>query len=115
MVLNGWQLFSGGLVLLIMGGSLGGQMPYITLSSIGLILYLAALSAIAFTLWFMMFAYHSPARLAIFKFSVPIFGSLLSILLIAGEQFTPELIGSLTLVSLGIVAVNLRKRKPKVH
>lgn len=112
MVLNGWQMLMGGLLLLAGGLLGGGRIQQIHFRTILLIIYLAAVSATAFTLWFMMFKYHSPAKLAIYKFSIPIFGSLLSVLLIPAESMTIEMLGALVLVSLGIVAVNLRRKLP---
>ena len=109
--LNGWQLFFGGLLLSTVGFSGYPHFPAIGLGSGLLLVYLAALSAVAFTLWFILLKYHNASTLTQYKFAVPVFGSILSVIFIAGEHMGIEIIAAIALVALGTFIVNRQGRK----
>ncbi len=109
--LNGWQLFFGGLLLSAVGFSGYPHLPALDLGSGLLLVYLAALSAVAFTLWFILLKYHNASTLTQYKFAVPIFGSILSVIFIAGEHMGVEIIAAIALVALGAFIVNKQDRK----
>ncbi|MCF6461715.1 EamA/RhaT family transporter [Clostridium sp. Cult3] len=116
-LLSGGQMFSGSLLLLIIGkfGLRGNGLNFNT-ASFSLLLYAAFISAAAFTLWYMLLKYNPPGKVSVYRLFIPIFGSIFSAMFIKGEQFTLNLIIGLILVVLGIFALNMDNRigtKPK--
>lgn len=111
-LLSGGQMFSGSLILLVIGklGLKGGGLNF-TLPSFMLLLYAAFISAAAFTLWYMIIKYNPAGKVSIYRLFIPIFGSLFSVLLIKGEHFTINLMLGLILVVLGIGILNMEERK----
>ncbi len=104
--LSGWQFLIGGLMLGITGyaGSPGGvQMGA---GAIALLIYLAAISALAFTLWFVLLKYHNATLLEQYKFANPLIGTVLSVLFVPGEHIGPEMVAAVALVAAGIFIVN---------
>ena len=110
-LLSGGQMFSGSLILLIVGKiGIKGDTLNFTLSSFSLLLYAAFISAAAFTLWYMILRYNPPGRVSIYRLFIPIFGSIFSVLFVKGEHFTINLILGLILVVLGIGILNIGDR-----
>lgn len=107
MVITGWQLTFGGLVLLALG-LLGGGAGRITVAAEGLLLlgYLALLSATAFTVWTMLLKYHPVGKVTVYMFLIPVFGSLLSAIILQENVFTIRNLCALILVCAGIMTVN---------
>jgi drug/metabolite transporter (DMT)-like permease len=104
--LSGWQFLLGGLMLGAVGyaGSPGGVR--MSAGAIALLIYLAAISAVAFTLWFVLLKYHNATLLEQYKFANPLIGTVLSVLLVPGEHIGPEMIAAVVLVAAGIFIVN---------
>ena len=67
---------------------------------------MALLSTVAFSLWSMLLKYNQVGQVAIFGFSIPIFGSLLSALILGEKLFSLQNLAALALVSAGILVVN---------
>lgn len=105
-VITGWQLFAGGAALLAAGLICGGGLSLVTPRGIGLLLYLSLLSAVAFSLWTMLLQANSMGRVTVFNFLVPIFGVILSGIILGESFLTLRSILSLACVSLGIYLVN---------
>ena len=76
-----------------------------------LLVYMAALSAVAFTLWFVMLKYHKATMLEQYKFAIPLFGALLSVLLVPGEHIGPEMLAAAALVTVGVWIVNREEKR----
>lgn len=118
MIITGWQLTFGGAVLLICGAASGGHFSQITPQSIMLLAYLIFLSATAFTIWTMLLKKFPVGRVTIYNFLVPIFGSLMSGIVLGETVLTARNLYSLLLVSMGILLVNFvpakkKRRQPK--
>lgn len=79
------------------------------LFSAGLFLWLAFLSAAAFTLWYLLLKYNPLGTVSIYKFLIPVFGTIFSAVLVPGEKLTPGVVAALALVSVGIIVVNYEK------
>lgn len=112
--LSGWQFLFGGVMLGITGwvGSPGGvQMGA---GAIALLIYLAGISAVAFTLWFVLLKYHNATLLEQYKFANPLIGTVLSVLLVPGEHIGPEMIAAVVLVAAGIFIVNRQDAKQTI-
>ena len=106
MCITSWQLFLGGLLLTAAGFLTGGRIGGFQLSSVLLLFYMALLSTVAFSLWSMLLKYNQVGQVAIFGFSIPIFGSLLSALILGEKLFSLQNLAALALVRAGILVVN---------
>ena len=109
--LNGWQLLIGGLVLVATGYTGSSEPLMFNTAAFFLLIYMAALSGVAFTFWFILLQYHKASTVEQFKFAVPLFGSLLSVLLVPGEHMGVEMLAAACLVAVGIIIVNRADRR----
>ena len=105
-VLTAGQLIFGSLIMLLIAWLMGGKLSGFNLITTALLLYLAAASSVAFTLWSLLLKYNSMSRVTIFGFSIPVFGVAYSALLLNEEVFTVRNLAALLLVCAGIIAVN---------
>lgn len=109
MMVTGYQLLFGGVLLALTGIIGGGHLRAVSFAAVALFLYLAALSAVAFTVWTYLLKYNSVGKILIYNFLVPIFGALLSGVFL-GENILDWRIGAaLLLVCAGIFVVNRPK------
>ncbi len=104
-VLSSYQLIIGGVVMLLI--SLGGNYETLKFTplSMGLLLYTAILSALAFTLWYSLLKYNKPGEITMFRFLIPVSGALLSAVFL-GEKITLNVTISLVAIVIGIILVN---------
>ena len=93
------------------GDVMGGHITKVTPSGIGLLVYLALVSAVAYSLWGILLKYNPVSRVTVFGFMNPVFGVLLSALLLGETDQASGILGllSLLLVSVGIYVVNSGK------
>lgn len=112
-MLSGYQFFTGGLTLCIISILLGGSLPKITAGGCAIIVYLAFVSAAAYTLWSILLKYNDVSKVAVFKFTNPIFGAMLSTMFLPGESqaLSWTSIVALMLVCIGILIVNGNMKK----
>ena len=103
--LCGWQLILGAVLLIGVGFLFGGR-----ISGWLLLLYLAFLSAAAFSLWTVLLKYNPMGRVTVFNFLIPVFGSLLSVIFLKDSLWNVNTLFALLLVCAGIYLVN---REPK--
>ncbi|MDO4273186.1 MAG: DMT family transporter [Eubacteriales bacterium] len=106
--LSGYQFTAGGLVMAAAGAVMGGRLQGFSAASVGLLVYMAMISAVAYSLWGILLKYNPVGKVAVYGFMNPVFGVILSALLL-GEQnqaFTVQGLISLILVCFGIYAVN---------
>ena len=101
--LTGAQLGLGGLLLVIVGILLGGHLSTITIKGILLLAYLSILSAVTFSLWTMLLKRNKASKIAIFNFLTPLFGVLLSGLILRENILNIWVAVSLVLTCTGIV------------
>lgn len=115
MMMSAWQFLLGGIVMSILGFALGGRIIGFDLKSVLLLIYLASLSAIAYSLWASLLKYYPVSRIAVYGFMNPVFGFILSAFLLGeSEAFGLKSIAALVLVCLGIYIVNYTKKADKV-
>lgn len=115
MMMSAWQFLLGGIVMSILGFALGGRISGFDLKSVLLLIYLASLSAIAYSLWASLLKYYPVSRIAVYGFMNPVFGFILSAFLLGeSEAFGLKSIAALVLVCLGIYIVNYTKKTNKV-
>lgn len=103
---TGWQLFLGGILLILAGLMTGGRVAAPSAGAIALLLYMAALSAVAFTLWTTLLKYNAVGKISVYNFLIPIFGALLSALFLHESILQLKNVSALALVSLGIYLAN---------
>jgi len=110
-VISGYQFIMGGIVMIIAGLCFGGAVMFESAKAVGVLIYLAFLSAVAYSLWGILLKYNPVSRVTIFSFMIPVFGVLLSNLLLdEASQVTPlNLCITLVLVCTGIVMLNYKK------
>lgn len=108
-LLSGWQFLLGGLVLTGIGLLAGGHLsPTALAPAVALIVYMALISAVAYSLWSRLLAVNPVSRVSVFGFMNPVFGVLLSAILLGeGAGTSPVVVtASLALVCAGIIIVN---------
>ena len=112
-MLCGYQFILGGGIMIGAAMLFGGQLPFVGLNGIVVVLYLASLSAIAFSITSLLYKYNPVSRVSVFSFMNPIFGVTLSILILneSGQEFGLRGIIALALVCLGVFTVNYSKKK----
>lgn len=109
MWLTGYQLLFGGGLLILTGAISGGALTVITVKGVCLMLYMSFLSAAAFTLWLMLLKNNPVGKISMFSALIPVFGTLLSGIVLGENVFNITSIVSLLLVTLGIYIINERK------
>ena len=107
-VISGYQFVLGGLIMMISGALMGGQIDPSGGAAFVLLLYLACISAVAYSLWGLLLQYNPVSRVSIFGFSNPMFGVILSALVLQEGTKIPwvQSLLALALVSGGIYLVN---------
>lgn len=112
-MLSGYQFLAGGIILSVIGLTMGGRLTGFTAPSLLLLLYLGFLSAMAYALWGILLKYNPVSRVAIYGFTNPVIGVLLSALLLGegGQAFSVRNLLALLLVCTGIIIVNLWKKR----
>lgn len=113
-LLSGWQFLTGGIVLTACALAAGGHLDPSNLApGILLLIYMGFISAMAYSLWSRLLAVNPVSRVTVFGFMTPIFGFLLSVMLLGeGSLVSPVLAAiALGLVSAGIIIVNRPERE----
>lgn len=106
MLITGYNLFMGGILLTLIGLISGGRVNHFTLESSLLLFYMALLSAVAFSLWTLLLKYNKVGAVSIFNFLIPIFGAMLSSIFLGENILEAKNIIALILVCLAIYLVN---------
>lgn len=110
-LLSGWQFLTGGLIMIVCGVVFGGRLTTVTVSGLAMLVYLALVSAVAYSLWGILLKYNPVSKVAVFGFMNPVFGVILSaVLLQEGDSVGIMCVAALVLVCVGIYIVN-RKGK----
>lgn len=102
MVMTGWQLFVGGLILTTAGMGMDGELQGFDLTSGVLLLYLALLSSVAFAVWSLLLKHNPVGMIAAFNFLIPVFGVSLSALFLGESMLRWSYLIALVLVCAGI-------------
>jgi len=107
-LVGGYQLFFGALGLLAV--SLATDDPGVlhwSASGLALCVYLSFVSAAAFPLWYALVKYNSLSKMAVYRFLIPVCGTVLSAALLDAETFNVYVVVSLVLVSAGMILTSL--------
>nr|WP_316614989.1 DMT family transporter [uncultured Ruminococcus sp.] len=101
-----YQLGFGGMMILSIALIMGGRFP-LTWQSVGIVLFLAFVSAAAFTLWTALLVLHEAGQILVFNMLIPVTGALWSYVILGETRiFEPLYIVSIVLTAVGIVLVN---------
>ena len=112
-ILSGCQFFMGGVLLFVVGILMGGHLDHMSVAGAVLILYLAMVSAVAYTLWSVLLAHNEVSKVAIFGFVNPLCSVVLSALVLGevSQAFNARSLIALILVCVGIYIVNYKNKK----
>jgi len=110
-VISGYQFIMGGIIMIIIGAGFGGYVRFENLKAIGVLIYLALLSAVAYSLWGVLLKYNPVSKVSIFSFMIPVFGVLLSNLMLSEQNMVSplNLVITLILICTGIIILNYKK------
>ncbi|MFO7882352.1 MAG: DMT family transporter [Kosmotogaceae bacterium] len=111
-LVSGWQMFLGSLILM------GAGIPNIpdgflkfTPLAVMLLIYSSALSATAFSLWYTVLKHNKAGEVTIYRFMIPVSGTIFSAVFIPNEFLNIRIILALLLVAFGIVIVNYNRKR----
>lgn len=108
---TGFQLLFGGILLLIAGFVTGGKLDFSSIKGLLVLLWLAFVSAAAFAIWTVLLKHHPASRICVFNLLVPVFGTLLSGIMLGESVFGIETIISVVLICAGIFISNMQIKK----
>jgi drug/metabolite transporter (DMT)-like permease len=110
-VISGYQFILGGAVMIAVGLLFGGVIVLPNLKAVGVLLYLSLLSAVAYSLWGVLLKYNPVSKVSIYSFMTPVFGVLLSNLMLTEKSNVPllNLVFALILICGGITILNYKK------
>jgi len=110
-VLSGYQFALGGAVMACVGYMAGGRLETWSVKGFAILIYLAFVSAVAYTLWSLLLRYNDVSKVAVFGCLNPVFGAILSALILkeAGQSLGIKEVVALILISGGIFIVQKRK------
>lgn len=103
-LLAGWQFVMGGAVLWAIGAALGGALSPSGPAAWGVLAWLVAVSAVAYTVWSVLLASHPVSSVVVYSFTLPLFGVAVS-LLVLGDQGHP--LGPVALLSIAVVCAGI--------
>ena len=107
--ITGYQLSIGGAALILIGHLLGGNLTNFTFKSTTLLIYMALLSSVAFAIWSQLLKYNKVGVISVFNFLIPIFGTILSAIVLKEDIFDIKILIALILVCTGIYLVYRKK------
>ena len=112
-MLSGYQFIFGGIVMVILGFVMGGRINHVSVSAVLMLFYLACISAVAYSLWGILLKHNPVSKVAIFGFTNPVFGVLLSAwwLKEGSKELGINALIALILVCIGICIVNVHPVK----
>lgn len=105
-ILTGYQMMFGGALLIFLALLCHGKIQGFSLQAALILLYLALLSAIAFTIWMTLLKYNSVSKISIFNSLIPVFGVILSSTFLGDNIINIQSLVALIFVSSGIYIVN---------
>lgn len=110
-MLSGYQFFVGGVVMIAAGYVMGGRVSMPDAKGVAILVYLAFASAAAYTIWSQLLKYNPVSKVAVFCFMTPMFGVILSALLLnESEQISlVQGLAALLCITLGIVISHREK------
>ncbi len=107
LVMTSYQMLIGSSVMILFSWSqTGGNVIQFNTKIMPLFLYLALISAVGFSLWFLLLSHNKVSHISIYRFQIPIWGSILSAIFLPNEKLSMSIFIALLLVCAGIFLVN---------
>ena len=108
-----YQLMFGGAMILILAVFMGGRFV-LGVQSVLIVLYLAFVSAAAFTLWTALLVLHEAGQILVFNMLIPVTGAIWSLFILGERQILePLYLVSILLTAAGIILVNMKRSEKK--
>lgn len=105
--LSAYQFIVGGILMVICGLLFGGRIIEVSSAALAMLIYLAMISAVAYSVWGILLKYNPVSKVAVFGFMNPVFGVILSAMFLNEYQsLGVTSMVSLVLVCIGIYIVN---------
>ena len=116
-MLSGYQFIFGGLVMTVGGLIFGGNITLVTPAGVAMLIYLSFVSAAAYSLWSTLLKYNDVSSVAVFGFMNPMFGFILSAILLdeSGDAAGLKGVIAIILVCAGIFIVNRKKKAERLE
>lgn len=115
-VLSGYQFFIGGVVMIVCGLAAGGRLSRFSGAGTAMLIYLAFISAAAYSLWGILLKYNPVSKVTVFGFMNPLFGAVFSaIFLKETDNFGWKSAVALFCVCMGIYIVNTGKKEDRAE
>lgn len=110
-IISGYQFFVGGIVMMAAGAAFGGHIQITNIQAFAVLTYLSFLSAVAYALWGILLKHNPVSKVTIYSFCIPVFGVLLSSLMLTEQMNTSPVNLAITLVLIctGIIILNYGK------
>lgn len=109
-LLTGYYLLIGGIVLTAISFTLGGHIAFKNVKADLCLIYLSLVSALAFMIWSALLKYNNVSKTSVFKMTIPIFGNIFSAIALSENIFTLPHFLSMIFVAAGIGIVNYQKK-----
>jgi drug/metabolite transporter (DMT)-like permease len=103
------QLF-GGIVLTVLGLSLGGGIQHFSIKSALVFLYICTASIVGYCLWNVLLKLGDLSELLILKFTEPVFAAIFGAILLSEDIFNIRFACALILTTLGIIVTNFKQK-----
>jgi drug/metabolite transporter (DMT)-like permease len=113
-MITGFNLGMGGVLLMVIGIVFGGHLTFTSASAVALLLYLALLSSVAFAVWAQLLKYNPVGKISVYCFLNPVFGVILSGIVLRDDFLNWGTLAALILVSLGVYVVNRTPKAKKI-
>lgn len=112
-MLSAWQFIAGGSIMSIIGFISGGRLAALNTYGFLMIIYLAFVSAAAFSIWGTLLKHNPVSTVSVFGFMNPVFGVILSFLILSEKSDAGvfNVIAALILVTAGIITINFSPHK----
>lgn len=112
--ISGYQFLFGGMVMTVGALAFGGRLAPLNFQRTAMLLYLALVSAVAYSLWGILLKFNRVSRVTVYGFLNPLFGVLLSaVMLHEGYSFGLNHAAALIMVCAGIYIVNSKFAETK--
>ncbi len=113
--MTAYQMMFGSIGLLCIGALQVGVMPFtFSLHALLMLIYLSFLSAAGFCIWNTIMKYNKVGKVSMYMFFIPVFGVLLSSMIL-GEAIHSFVLLGLACVAAGIIVVNRTPAKQKIE
>jgi drug/metabolite transporter (DMT)-like permease len=109
-----WQMVLGAGIMIIIGGLKVEQALKFNFISTTLLIYSMFLSGIAFSIWYVLLRYNKAGEISIYRFFIPVSGTILSSIFLPDEYFTFNILIALCFVMIEIYTINKKEKKIKI-